>query len=39
MKPYPSACTVRLFMMLTSSGTGAALFGAIALGVAALMLT
>ena len=39
MKPYPNACTIRLFMLLTSSGAGATLFGAIALGLAAFMLT
>jgi hypothetical protein len=39
MKPYPNARTVRLFMLLTSSGAGAALFSAIALGIAAFMLT
>jgi len=39
MKPYPSRCTVRLFMMLTSSRASAAMFGAIALGVVAVMLS
>ena len=39
MKPYPSPRTVRLFMMLTSSRAGAAMFGAIALGVIAVLLT
>ena len=39
MKPYPNARTVRLFMMLTSSSAGATVFGAIALGVAAFILT
>ena len=39
MKAYPSPLTVRLFMVLTSSGAGAAVFGAIALSVAAFMLT
>ena len=39
MKPYPSPRTVRLFMMLTSPRAGAAMFGAIALGVVAVMLS
>jgi len=39
MKPYPSPRTVRLFMMLTSSRAGAAMLGAIALGVVALILS
>jgi hypothetical protein len=39
MKPYPTRRTVQLFMVLTSSRAGAAMFGAIALGVVALILS